>query len=66
MVKTIYWIQHIKKNRNKQNCRQRWKSVVQINEQLMKQNKCNTHKEQKRLLKMYIKTMVYVTENIWQ
>ena len=33
MAKTICWIQHTKKNRSRKKWWQRWKSVVQINEQ---------------------------------
>ena len=51
------------------------KSVVQINEQcyiqkkkrkLEKQNQCKTSKQRKRLFKMYIKTRLYVAQNIQQ
>ena len=53
---------------------QRWKSVVQINEQcciwknnekIRKQNRCKTCKRQKRLFKMDIQTMLYVTTRIF-
>ena len=33
MAKTICWIQHTKKSRSRKKYWQRWKSVVQINEQ---------------------------------
>ena len=35
MVKTIYWIQHTHKNRHIQKWKQRWKSIVQINENVI-------------------------------
>ena len=55
------------------NWSQRWKSNVQINEQcciwknngkFKKQNRCNTCKQQERLLKMSIQTKLYFTKNI--
>ena len=33
MAKTICWIQRIKKSRDRKKWQQRWKGVVQINEQ---------------------------------
>ena len=29
-------------------------------------SRCKTHKQQKRLFKIYIKTKLYFAENIWQ
>ena len=62
-----------KNDRSRKKQGKRWKSVVQINEQcyirkknvkLEKQNRCKTSKQQKRLFKMYIKTKLYVAQNI--
>ena len=58
MTETIYWVQHKIKNRSRKKWRQRWKSLVQINDQcyiqknngeLKKQNQCKTSKQWKRL-----------------
>ena len=62
-----------KKNRSREKWSQRWKSIVQINEQcciqqnngkLEKWNRCKASKQPKRLFKMYIKTKLYVAQNI--
>ena len=39
MVKTIYLIQHTKKNRSRKKWRQKLKNIVQINEQYCLQQK---------------------------
>ena len=75
VVKTMHWIEHTKKNRSRKKWKQRWKSVVQTNEQsciqkndvkLEKETRCKTRKQRKRLFKMYIKTKLYFVQNIWQ
>ena len=54
--------------------RQRWKSIVQINEQCCiwqnngkreKQKWCKTYKQQKRQFKLNIKSKRHVRKNIW-
>ena len=59
--------------RSRKKWKQRWKSVVQTNEQsyiqkndvkLEKETRCKTRKQQKRLFKMYIKTNLYFVQNI--
>ena len=40
------------------------KPYIELNTQT--QNQCTGNKQQKRLFKMYIKTKLYVAQNIWQ
>ena len=75
MVKTIYWIQHTKIIEAGKNNDKDGKALFKLMnsatygktmKNLKKENRCKTSKQQKTLFNMYMKTKLYVAQNIWQ
>ena len=65
MTKIIYWIQHTKKNRNIKNGDKNVKALYKLMNNTVYRETMKNLRNKKRLFKMYIKTKLYVAQNIW-